>query len=243
MGAWSDSLNKRIGNFAILRGVGLVDEEKKLNAFVGRRTCVRRPESRVKIACLYKCTYNVLALSRFYPILNKERAKCFMEKSGRVNLRVDPEVKKRCEEIAKASGVSLSSLIQTYLASLASRGKVPLISLARAEHLEQGPSVLSFDAIYQTVNEVLSAFPKEKVKKAYLFGSYAREEAKEKSDVDILLEAGEQLSLFDLGRINGELSERFHKSVDVVSSLKSLDPRMVERVKKERQIIYESRER
>jgi len=164
-----------------------------------------------------------------------------MEKSGRINLRVDPEVKKRCEEIAKASGVSLSSLIQTYLASLASRGKVPLLSLARAERLEQGPSVLSFDAIYQTVNEVLSAFPKEKVKKAYLFGSYAREEAKEKSDVDILLEAGEQLSLFDLGQINGELSERLHRSVDVVSSLKSLDPRMAKQVRQERKILYEAK--
>jgi predicted nucleotidyltransferase len=166
-----------------------------------------------------------------------------MEKTDRINLRVEPHIKRECEAIAKASGVSLSSLINSYLTSLAHRGKIPLISLAKARNGHQKEDILSFATIYQTVNDVLSTFPANKVRKAYLFGSYSRGEATKESDVDILLESGDQMSLFDLGRINGELSERFQRPVDTVPSSKSLDPRIAENVMKERKIIYESNER
>jgi uncharacterized protein len=162
-----------------------------------------------------------------------------MDKTGRINLRIDPQIKKECEAIAKESGVSLSSLISVYLASLARHGKIPLIALTKARHEEMDKPVLSFSEIYQTVNDVLSSFPSEKVKKAYLFGSYARLEANNDSDVDILLEPGDQFSLFDLGKINGELTERLKCSVNTISSWQSLDPATAEKAMKEKRIIYE----
>lgn len=170
---------------------------------------------------------------------NEVKEKRAMEKSGRINLRVNPDIKKRCEEIARDSGVSLSSLINAYLASLAHRGRPGLVSLAAARKSETEESLLSFEKIYGAVNEVLSSFGKDKVRKAYLFGSYARGEATKESDVDILVEPGEKLTLFDLGRINGELSEKLGKAVDTIASLDDLDPRMRSGVLHDRKILYE----
>jgi uncharacterized protein len=172
-------------------------------------------------------------------VYNEVGEKQVMEKSGRINLRVNPEIKKRCEEIAASSGVSLSSLINAYLTSLAKRGRPGLVFLASAKESERDDSVLSFERIYGAVNEVLSSLGADKVKKAYLFGSYARDEAKKESDVDILVEPGEKMSLFDLGRINGELSEKLGKAVDTIASLDSLDPKMRPGVLRDRKILYE----
>lgn len=55
-----------------------------------------------------------------------------------------------------------------------------------------------------------------KVVCAYLFGSYSRREATEKSDVDILIYAPE-LHGFDFVGLLGELKDAFHKNVDLVS--------------------------
>lgn len=119
-----------------------------------------------------------------------------MDKSERIELRVNPETKKRAEKIAQDSGVSLSSLIQAYLGSLTE------------ENVFAKPGILSFSEIYDAVNVVLRPFAPDKVQKAYLFGSYARGEASGTSDVDILIEPGEKMTLFDLGKINGGLSEK-----------------------------------
>jgi predicted nucleotidyltransferase len=156
-----------------------------------------------------------------------------MNKSGRINLRVNPDIKAKCEVLAKEAGVSLSSLIDAYLTSLAEEKAVS------PQKEQAGDGVLSFALIYVTVNAVLSSFGKDKVQKAYLFGSYARGEAKKESDVDILVEPGEKLTLFDLGRINGELSEKLGKAVDTIASLDDLDPRMRSRVLHDRKILYE----
>jgi len=166
-----------------------------------------------------------------------------MDKSGRINLRINPEIKERCEKIAKESGISLSALINSFLTSLAHRGKAPFVTLAQARSLETSDQILPFAEIYSVVNQVLSPFDKNKVKKAYLFGSYSRGEAKKTSDVDILIEPGEEMTLFDLGRINGELSEKLGKNVDTVASIESLDPRMVDGVLRDREILYEASER
>ena len=55
-----------------------------------------------------------------------------------------------------------------------------------------------------------------KVECAILFGSYAKGEATEKSDVDILV-VGNNLQGFELGDLLMELSATFHKKVDVLT--------------------------
>lgn len=50
-----------------------------------------------------------------------------------------------------------------------------------------------------------------------LFGSYARNEETEKSDIDILYDLREKLSLFDLMDLKENLKRKLNKEVDLVS--------------------------
>lgn len=58
---------------------------------------------------------------------------------------------------------------------------------------------------------------KYNIKKASLFGSYARGEETEDSDVDILIEPPEKMTLFDLAGMKLDLEKLLDKSVDVVT--------------------------
>lgn len=70
---------------------------------------------------------------------------------------------------------------------------------------------------------------KNGVKRAGLFGSYARGEAKKNSDVDLLVSLKAGSSLLDLIRIERELSEVLRKKVDLVT-YNSINPRLRETI-------------
>jgi predicted nucleotidyltransferase len=57
---------------------------------------------------------------------------------------------------------------------------------------------------------------KNRVKKAALFGSMARQEFNEKSDIDILVEVDDSCSLLDFIGIKIDLEDAFHRKVDLV---------------------------
>lgn len=63
-----------------------------------------------------------------------------------------------------------------------------------------------------------SIFEKYNVKKAYLFGSYAREEAKIDSDIDIMIvrEKSNIITLLDLAEFEEELEKVLNKKIDVI---------------------------
>jgi len=66
--------------------------------------------------------------------------------------------------------------------------------------------------------KVLPILKKHAVKRAAIFGSFARGEAKKKSDVDILIEyKGKNKSLFDLVDLKSDLEETLHRKVDVIT--------------------------
>jgi predicted nucleotidyltransferase len=58
-----------------------------------------------------------------------------------------------------------------------------------------------------------------------LFGSVARDEARNESDVDVLIELGRPMDLFDLGRIQIRLEEILAHRVDLVMP-ETLRPRL-----------------
>ena len=62
-----------------------------------------------------------------------------------------------------------------------------------------------------------------------VFGSVARGEATETSDVDFLVDLGPDRSLFDLGGLLMDLQELLQRNVDVVTE-RGLRPRVVQRV-------------
>lgn len=65
-----------------------------------------------------------------------------------------------------------------------------------------------------------------------LFGSYARGEADDASDVDFLVDLEPGRSLFDLGGLQYELEQLIGRRVDVVTE-KGLKPRIRDRVLRE----------
>jgi len=60
-------------------------------------------------------------------------------------------------------------------------------------------------------------FRKYKVKKASIFGSFARGEEKKNSDIDILIELGPLGGLMVMGKIKSELETVFKRKVDLIT--------------------------
>ncbi len=80
--------------------------------------------------------------------------------------------------------------------------------------------------------EIAPALKRNGVVKAGLFGSFARGEARKKSDIDILVEFKGRKSLLDLVGLQIELEEMLKRKVDVIT-YKSLHPLLKERILKE----------
>ena len=75
------------------------------------------------------------------------------------------------------------------------------------------PSVLT---IKQIKTRILPIMAKHNIHEVFLFGSYARGEANNKSDVDIYCESGDIRTLIDQGFLEDELEEVLGKEVDIV---------------------------
>lgn len=80
-----------------------------------------------------------------------------------------------------------------------------------------------------------------KINKAYLFGSYARNEAENDSDIDICIEYQDGFSLFMLGGLGNDLEKQLGQSVDIVCGEDSFYPRAKKRYLEDRVLVYERR--
>ena len=75
------------------------------------------------------------------------------------------------------------------------------------------PSVLT---LKQIKTRILPIMAKHNIREVFLFGSYARGEATNKSDVDIYCGSGDIRTLIDQGFFEDELEEALGKEVDIV---------------------------
>jgi len=80
--------------------------------------------------------------------------------------------------------------------------------------------------------KIVRILKKNDVAKAGIFGSYARGEAKKKSDIDILVEFRGRKSLFDLAGVELELEKALGKPVDLLT-YNSVHPLLKESILKE----------
>lgn len=76
--------------------------------------------------------------------------------------------------------------------------------------------VYSLDEITRRITPVARAYG---IRAVYLFGSYARNEATEESDIDLLIDtAGTPLrSLFSLGQLYCDLESALEKKIDLIT--------------------------
>ena len=95
-------------------------------------------------------------------------------------------------------------------------------------------------SIVEVKRRIIPILRRYGVVKAAIFGSFVRGEAKEDSDLDLLVEFKGEKSLIDLAGLKIELEETLGMSVDVLT-YDSLHPLLKDRILREQEVIYEER--
>ena len=85
------------------------------------------------------------------------------------------------------------------------------------------------EKVGQIKKDILPILKRHKIRRAAIFGSFARGEARKRSDVDILVEFKKTPTLFDIGGLYADLQEKLHRKVDIVT-YNSIDPRLKESI-------------
>jgi len=93
----------------------------------------------------------------------------------------------------------------------------------------------SFQKVKRQITPTLKAHA---IKKAAVFGSFAKGEMKKNSDIDILIEFMGEKSLFDLIDLKFKLEDILKRKVDVLT-YNSLHPLLKDIILNEQKIIYE----
>ncbi|MGE5612886.1 MAG: nucleotidyltransferase family protein [Bacillota bacterium] len=76
------------------------------------------------------------------------------------------------------------------------------------------------------------------VKRVYLFGSYARGDVNENSDVDLRIDKGTLKGMFALCGLYTEIEEALQTKVDILTT-GSLDDDFLRKIQKEEVLLYE----
>lgn len=87
-------------------------------------------------------------------------------------------------------------------------------------------------SVEEIKQRILPILQKYNIKRAGLFGSYARGEMREDSDIDILVEVADDISLLDFVGIKLEIEEVLGKKIDL-AEYNTIKPLIWERVIKE----------
>lgn len=75
------------------------------------------------------------------------------------------------------------------------------------------------------------------VARIFLFGSYARGEAKPDSDLDLRVDKGSLRGLIQLGGLYSDLEETFDKKLDLLTT-NSLEQKFLDRISREEILVY-----
>jgi len=96
------------------------------------------------------------------------------------------------------------------------------------------------DKIKKLQKKIIPVLEKYGVKRASVFGSFARGEDRKDSDIDLLVKLGEQGGLFTLVRLQRELSQAAGKKIDL-STYASVHHLIKKFVDKDKIKIYDQR--
>ncbi len=93
----------------------------------------------------------------------------------------------------------------------------------------------------EEIAKILGEFLKSKpVYQVILFGSYAKKEANQKSDIDLVIDTKSQLRGFDLLKLICEIKEKLQKEIDGFEKYEILDDSPIDReIKRTGVVIYE----
>lgn len=131
-----------------------------------------------------------------------------MPKTANINIRIDPRVKKESEILFQSLGITVSDAINMFLNKSLIEGGIPFE--VKNKSFSKNP-IYSVDEIREIF---IPIFKKYNIKKAILFGSYAKGKQTDKSDIDVYVDSGlKGLSFFGLLE---DVSQAVDKKVDLI---------------------------
>ena len=158
-----------------------------------------------------------------------------MSKTATLNLRIDPETKASAEKVLSQLGLSMSTAIEVYLRQIILNGEIPFyISSVPQEGTKR---VLSLKEIREKEIPLAAQYG---VKRLYLFGSYARGEAKPPSDIDFYIEKGSVEGL-QLVSLQLDLEKALGKTVDLLTTT-GMDETFREEIQPDEILLYTDKE-
>ncbi len=96
--------------------------------------------------------------------------------------------------------------------------------------------ILSIDEIRDKIRPICEKY---KIEKLWLFGSYARGEESEDSDVDFHMKVPKGIGLFGLGGIYADLEEALGKEIDLITRIPEENKIFKKYVEKEEILLYD----
>ena len=164
-----------------------------------------------------------------------------MNKDTNIIFRVNSNLKDDFAAIARDRNVSISELLTACMKDVTFRGKVPLYVNRFLPPVYRRENKLTIAKIKKILEETIEKQEKKNlIEKVYLFGSYARGEETEESDIDIRVEADRGLSLIDIGNMRLDIVEATGKEVDLLAvHPENMDPAFYQNIRKDEICIYE----
>lgn len=163
-----------------------------------------------------------------------------MNKDTNILIRVNSDLKERANEIAKKYNVSLSELINACLVEFDQRDMVPMNIRKHFPNKYIKQNEVTLALIKLCLKDIINKNAPGKVKRVFLFGSYARGEQTQKSDIDFRFETEDDFSLFNHSNIRLDLKEALHREIDIITAEpEKLDPTFLESIRKDEICIYE----
>ena len=95
----------------------------------------------------------------------------------------------------------------------------------------------TIEEIKRTVSDISKEYG---VKNVYLFGSYARGDNNDESDIDLRIDKGNIRGLFMLSGFRNKIADSLGKDVDVLTT-QSLDESFLNRIAEEEILLYENK--
>lgn len=93
--------------------------------------------------------------------------------------------------------------------------------------IDNNINVLSIKEIKERIKPILNKY---EINNIYLFGSYARGEARSTSDVDIYCDKGNIKTFIDQGYLEDELEQALNKKIDIVFDTSHMDDYFKEQI-------------
>lgn len=96
----------------------------------------------------------------------------------------------------------------------------------------------SIEYIAILLSQILSPYD---VRKAYLFGSFARGEETSESDIDLRFVCGPSITYGTLAEIDKKLEEAFGRPVEIITNpIEFMRPSFRERIQRDEVLLYEA---